>query len=60
MIVLLILVAVFSAINPIYLSLYNLIDIIEQATINGLLAIGITFCDHPAALICPLVPQWPL
>jgi len=36
-------VAVFSAINPIYLSLYNLIDIIEQATINGLLAIGITF-----------------
>ena len=42
-IVLLILVAVFSAINPIYLSLYNLIDIIEQATINGLLAIGITF-----------------
>lgn len=43
MIVLVILVAVFSILNPIYLSLYNLIDIIEQATINGLLAIGITF-----------------
>ena len=42
-VVLIIIVAVFSAINPIYLSLYNLIDIIEQATINGLLAIGITF-----------------
>jgi ribose transport system permease protein len=42
-VVLLILVMVFSIINPIYLSLYNLVDIIEQATINGLLAIGITF-----------------
>lgn len=42
-VVLLILVLVFSVINPIYLSLYNLVDIIEQATINGLLAIGITF-----------------
>ena len=42
-VVLLILVLAFSVINPIYLSLYNLVDIIEQATINGLLAIGITF-----------------
>ncbi len=42
-VVLVVLVIVFSIINPIYLSVYNLIDIIEQATINGLLAIGITF-----------------
>ncbi len=42
-VVLTVLVAVFSIINPIYLSVYNLIDIIEQATINGLLAVGITF-----------------
>jgi len=43
MVVLVVMVAVFSIANPIYLSVYNLIDIIEQATINGLLAIGITF-----------------
>lgn len=42
-VVLVVLMAIFSALNPIYLSAYNLLDIIEQATINGLLAIGITF-----------------
>lgn len=42
-IALLIMVIVFSIINPIYLSPDNLIDIIEQSTINGLLAIGITY-----------------
>lgn len=36
-------VVVFSIINPIYLNTNNLIDIVEQSTINGLLAIGITF-----------------
>ena len=34
---------VFSIINPIYISGGNLADIVEQSTINGLLAIGITF-----------------
>ena len=33
---------IFTIINPIYLSTDNLIDIIKQSTINGLLAIGIT------------------
>ena len=41
--VLLVLVATFSIINPIYLSIYNLIDVVEQATIYGLLGIGMTF-----------------
>lgn len=36
-------IIVFSIINPIYISGGNLVDIIEQSTINGLLAIGITF-----------------
>lgn len=40
---LLFMVAIFSAINPIYLSAGNLVDIVDQGTINGLLAIGITF-----------------
>lgn len=34
---------VFSALNPIYLSPDNLVDVVDQATINGLLALGITF-----------------
>jgi len=36
-------VAVFSVLNPIYLSGANLIDVVAQATINGLIAIGMTF-----------------
>ncbi|MHB1393855.1 MAG: ABC transporter permease [Clostridia bacterium] len=42
-IALFIMIIVFSLINPIYLSPGNLIDIVDQSTINGLLAIGITF-----------------
>ncbi|MBN2860367.1 MAG: ABC transporter permease [Sphaerochaetaceae bacterium] len=34
---------VFTIVDPIYISSGNLLDIIEQSTINGLLAIGITF-----------------
>ncbi len=36
-------VAIFSAINPIYLSFSNLKDIVDQATIFGIIAIGMTF-----------------
>ncbi|MGE5604857.1 MAG: ABC transporter permease [Bacteroidota bacterium] len=42
-IALLVMIAVFSMINPIYLSSGNLVDIVEQSTINGLMAIGMTF-----------------
>ena len=36
-------VVVFSILNPLYLQGANLVDVIDQATINGLLALGITF-----------------
>lgn len=36
-------VIIFSIIDPIYLSSGNLLDIVQQSTINGLLALGITF-----------------
>jgi ribose transport system permease protein len=38
-----IMIALFTLVNPIYISASNLIDIVDQSTINGLLAIGITF-----------------
>lgn len=38
-----VLVLIFSLINPIYISVGNLVDIVDQSTINGLLALGITF-----------------
>jgi ribose transport system permease protein len=38
-----IMVIIFSAIEPIYLSGGNLLDIFDQTVINGLLAIGITY-----------------
>jgi ribose transport system permease protein len=41
-IALLILVAVFGIIEPLYLTPGNLLDIVDQSVINGLLAIGIT------------------
>ncbi|PKM53824.1 ribose ABC transporter (permease) [Petrocella atlantisensis] len=41
-IALLILIAVFGIIEPLYLTPANLLDIIDQSVINGLLAIGIT------------------
>jgi len=36
-------VAIFSAIDPMYFTMGNLVDIVDQSTINGLIAIGITF-----------------
>ena len=39
---LMIMVIIFSFIDPIYLSSDNIVDIIKQSTINGLLGIGIT------------------
>lgn len=39
---LIIMMVVFTIIEPIYISTGNILDIIEQSTINGLLAIGIT------------------
>ncbi|HET6497796.1 MAG TPA: ABC transporter permease [Coriobacteriia bacterium] len=40
---LVVVVLVFAVLDSMYLSPDNLIDIVEQATINGLLALGITF-----------------
>lgn len=42
-IALLLMIALFTIIDPAYIRLSNLIDIIKQATINGILAIAITF-----------------
>lgn len=43
LLVLLLLIAVFGMIEPLYLSPTNLLDILDQSVINGLLAVGITF-----------------
>lgn len=40
---LIILIAVFSILDSVYLTPGNMVDIIKMATINGILAIGITF-----------------
>ena len=42
-IALVVIVLTFSLLNPIYMSPGNLLDIVDQSTINGLLALGITF-----------------
>lgn len=42
-IALLIIVGIFTVLSPIYISGSNLMDIIDQTVINGLLAVGITF-----------------
>lgn len=42
-VILTIIILVFSLINPLYWDLHNLIDIIEETTINGILAMGVTF-----------------
>src|SRR4051812_4506965 len=49
-IALIIMMVVFSIIDPIYLSYKNLIDIIDQSVINGLIAIGITFAIITAGI----------
>jgi ribose transport system permease protein len=43
LIALFILILIFTVIDPTYFSAGNLIDIVKMATINGILAIGITF-----------------
>ncbi|MHC1771904.1 MAG: ABC transporter permease [Flexilinea sp.] len=40
---LILMIIVFAILDPVYISTGNLIDIIKQGTINGILAIGITF-----------------
>lgn len=42
-IAILLMVVVFSIIEPIYLSTGNLLDVVDQTVINGLLALGITY-----------------
>lgn len=49
-IALIIMMAIFSIIDPIYLSSSNLIDIVDQSVINGLLAIGITYAIITAGI----------
>lgn len=49
-IALLIMIGIFSLINPVYVKPANLIDIVEQSTINGLLAVGITFAILTAGI----------
>ncbi len=49
-IALIIMMVVFSIIDPIYLSSSNLIDIVDQSVINGLLAIGITYAIIAAGI----------
>ncbi|SIQ42525.1 ABC transporter permease [Halanaerobium kushneri] len=43
-------VIIFTALNPIYISFNNIIDIIQQSAINGLIAIGITFAILTAGI----------
>lgn len=43
LVALFLLIIIFSMIEPVYLTPSNMIDIIKQGTINGILAIGITF-----------------
>ncbi len=47
---LIVMIGVFSLFNPIYLKTSNLLDVVEQSTINGLLAIGITFAIITAGI----------
>lgn len=47
---LIVMMAVFTIIDPIYLSYGNLIDIVDQSVINGLLALGITFAIITAGI----------
>lgn len=47
---LVVMIGAFSLINPIYLRASNLLDVVEQSTINGLLAIGITFAIITAGI----------
>ena len=49
-IALLLMIGIFSLINPVYVKPANLIDIVEQSTINGLLAVGITFAILTAGI----------
>lgn len=43
-------VIIFTLINPIYITPYNIISIIEQSTINGLIGIGVTFAILTAGI----------
>lgn len=50
LVALFVMVIIFTAINPIYISFNNIIDIVQQSAINGLIAIGITFAILTAGI----------
>lgn len=47
---LIVMIAVFTIIDPIYASYDNMVDIVDQSIINGLLALGITFAIITAGI----------
>ena len=51
---------IFTLIDTSFISIYNILDIINQSTINGLLAIGITLPFSQEALTFLLVLSLPL
>jgi ribose transport system permease protein len=49
-IALVVIIGIFAAINPQYIQANNLLDIIDQTVINGLIAVGITFAILTAGI----------
>ena len=47
-----VIMVVFGVIQPIYFSPSNLLDILDQSVINGLLAIGMTLSGHGTESFC--------
>lgn len=52
-------VVIFSIIAPRYLEIGNLMDIVEQGTVNGFLPLESPAPSSPVALICPWALPWP-
>lgn len=55
------LVIVLTCLKPSFITPGNLVNILKQASINGILAFGMMFVIVARRdLICPLVLPWPL
>ncbi len=59
LIALLVLIAIVSTMSPNFFTVNNLFNILQQTSVNAIMAVGMTLVILTSVSICPSVPCWP-
>ncbi len=58
LIALLVLIAIVSTLSPNFFTVNNLFNILQQTSVNAIMAVGMTLVILTSGSICPSVPCW--